>query len=129
MKRATRIHRFSRGFTLVEVLAAMTLAAIVLPVAMRGVSISLSAANHARRQAQAVILAEATLAEVIATGEWQSGEQSGDFGEEAPGFQWRAVSSAWDTESLQCLEVTVSWVSMGVEREVTLATLVRAEGD
>src|SRR4051812_36551163 len=56
----------ARGFTLVEVLTAATLMAIVLPVAMYGVSVSLAASTMARRQAEAATLAEGKLEELAA---------------------------------------------------------------
>jgi len=50
--RASHHHRRA-GFTLVEVLATIMLLAIVLPVAMRGVTISTQTASTARRRTEA----------------------------------------------------------------------------
>ena len=50
-----------RGFTLVEVLATLVLLGIILPIAMRGVSMAMAAASNARRTAEATSLAEAKL--------------------------------------------------------------------
>ena len=49
-----------RGFTLAEVLITLLFLAIVLPVAMRGVSLALAAASHAKhtREATARVLAK-----------------------------------------------------------------------
>lgn len=117
------------GFTLVEVLAALTLAAIILPVAMRGISLALSAADHAKRQAEAVNLAEAKLSELTVTGEWQSANLSGGFGEDNPEYTWAAEVSEFDTASLRRLDVRVFWKALGRDRVVTLNTLVRMEGE
>ena len=56
------------GFTLIEVLATMLLLGIVLPVAMRGVSVALSAAGTARHLSEAAVLAEAKLNELATPG-------------------------------------------------------------
>ena len=44
------IIRQRRAFTLVEVLAALAFTAIVLPVAMKGISLATTAASEARRR-------------------------------------------------------------------------------
>lgn len=119
----------SNGFTLVEVLAALTLAAVVLPIAMQGISLSLSAADQASRQMVAATLAEDVLADLTATREWQSGNLTGDFGDQAPGYRWVAESVTWEVGMLRVLEVSVFWTSAGRERSLTLTTLVREGGD
>ena len=53
------------GFTLVEVLATLVLMGIVIPVAMHGVSIAMSAASNARKTAEAATLAETKLNELL----------------------------------------------------------------
>src|SRR4051812_32907857 len=55
-----------RGFTLVEVLATVAFIAIVLPVAMQGISLSVRTAGNARKQAEAAILAQSKLDETLA---------------------------------------------------------------
>jgi len=112
------------AFTLVEVLAALMLAAIVLPVAMRGISLATAAAGQAKRQMEAVSLAEATLAELLATGEWQSANLSGDFGEEWPDYRWAADVTDWEGTVLRQLAVRVEWTARERLRVVTLTTLV-----
>src|SRR5690348_6677471 len=60
-----------QGFTLVEVLAALVILGIVLPVAMRGVSLSLAAASNAKHMNVAAQLADQKLNEVVLTSGWQ----------------------------------------------------------
>ena len=47
-----------RGFTLVEILATLALVAIILPVAMSGISLALRVADESRRQTEATALAQ-----------------------------------------------------------------------
>ena len=116
-----------RGLTLVEVLATIVMMAIVLPATMHGISVCLSASRDARQRSEAAALAEAKLAEVLATGDWQFGSMSGDFGEAWPDYHWGAGSSAWQADSTMTeVYVRVSWERQGLPREVVLTTLVYA---
>ncbi|MFH0965931.1 MAG: type II secretion system protein [Planctomycetota bacterium] len=116
------------AFTLVEVLATLTLAAIILPVAMRGIALATSASGQAKRQMEAASLAEEKLAELVATGGWQGTDLSGDFGEDWPGYRWRADVSDWNGTGLEQVTVSVQWSRGGTQRSVALATLVYDEG-
>jgi len=126
MKPVARCEGMGRAFTLVEVLAALVLVAIVLPVAMRGVSVALAAASASRRLAEATALGEGKLLELIVSGGWQGAELSGDFGPERPGCRWRAETGDWEDPALRLVRVTVEWTSAGRERSLTLSTLVYA---
>ena len=113
-----------RGFTLIEVLATIVLMGIVLPVAMHGVSLCMRSAQAARQRTEAAGLAEAKLNELLATGDWQSGLLSGDFGEAWPAYRWNGAATEWSDPTLQELSVRVTWTTRGMERDVTLTTLV-----
>ena len=119
-----RPSRRRRGaFTLVEVLATLALAAIILPVAMRGISLATAAAGDARRQMEAASLAEATLAELLVTDAWQGTELSGDCGPDWPEYRWTAEVEDWEGGVLQQVSVRVEWTQRGTVRAVTLTTL------
>jgi prepilin-type N-terminal cleavage/methylation domain-containing protein len=109
------------GFTLPEVLAALVLIGIVLPVTMRGLSMALAAASHARFTTRAAVLAETKLNEMIAYGDW-GGAASGDFGSDAPGFRWTYESRTRDY--VIELAVQVFWIEQDQERSLRIATLV-----
>ena len=111
------------GFTLIEVLATMTLLAIVLPVAMRGVSISLLAADGARHRSEAASIGEAKLNSLISTGEWAVSGSSGDFGADWPGYQWKLETAQRDFNMTEVI-LTVSWSERGQERSLPIATMV-----
>ena len=116
-----------RGLTLVEVLATIVMMAIVLPAAMQGIALCTSTSVVARQRSEAAALAEAKLSELIATGEWQFGALSGDFGEEWPDYRWSGSAAAWSADpTMTELYVRVYWVSRQQEREVLLTTLIYA---
>ena len=114
----------ARAFTLVEVLATLTLMAIILPVAMHGVSIALALAGDAKHRVEAAGLAEAKLNELLATGGLQGPDLSGDFGPDRPQYRWSAEVADWDEPMLREVTVRVAWTSRNVERSVALTTLL-----
>lgn len=127
MRRTGRALRRGAAFTLVEVLAAMLLVAVVLPVAMEGVSLATNASDDAKQRLEAAALAEQKLSDLVATGEWDSSTLSGDFGDDHPGYTWAAeLNTSWSTKTttLTQLTVTVSWTSRARPRTVVLSTLL-----
>lgn len=119
--------RRQRAFTLVEVLAALTLVAIILPAAMKGISLATATAGLAKREMVAVSLAETKLAELLATGEWQNGNVFGDFGAEWPDYRWTVEVTDWEGPALREVRISVAWRTRGADRSVTLATLAHIE--
>ncbi len=120
--------RAQRGFTLVEVLAAMLLIGIVLPAVMTGVSLATRASTEAQHRTEATTLAQSKLAELIATGNWQGGVLQGDFSPDWLNYKWQASVQQWandtTTSSVQQIDLKVSWVSTrNGEQAVTLSTL------
>src|SRR4051794_22072547 len=111
------------GFTLVEVLATMVMLGIVLPVAMRGVSIALAAASSARHRTEAAELASAKLDSLVATGEWSATAPSGDFGTDYPGYSWTVQMATRDYGVTEIM-LTVTWQERGQPRTLNLATMV-----
>ena len=120
--------RKSRGFTLVEVLAALVLVAIVLPVIMRGIALSATLASTSKEKSEAAVLAKSKLDELIATHGWQGSALSGDF-DAHPEYRWSAEVRDWDSSSLKELDVHVIWTARGSQRQVTLSTLLDSNTD
>jgi type II secretion system protein I len=120
----------NRGFTLIEVLVTLALIMAIMPIAMRGISLSMKLGGQSRKEIEAVSLARMQLTELLVTGDWEKGARSGTF-EEWPGYRWTAEVSNWtesSNDTLRQLEVTVTWpVGSNVTRKCTLATLVRLE--
>jgi prepilin-type N-terminal cleavage/methylation domain-containing protein len=126
------------GFTLVEVLAAMVLIAIVLPVAMHGIALASRAASMARHRSTAAQLGSSKLQEIVATAQWETSTSlSGDFSQEGPDYQdytWIAQVQQWNQrgvsaqdiqpQTLSELDLKVIWKSRGQEQSLTFSTLV-----
>ena len=131
------VARHRRGFTLIEVLAALVLLAIVLPAAMRGVTLASTAGSLAQKRTKAASLASSRLQEILATGQYESGNLSGDFSDYGPGnegFRWEAQMAVWNqqgfnvadlqSQTLQELDLRVIWRGRDGDQSMTLSTLV-----
>lgn len=117
------------GFTFIELLATVVLIAIIMPVAMHCIALCTRLGGDSRRQIEAASLARAKLTEFTTSQEWESGEKSGEFGTDWPGYRWTADVSNWTDSALRQLDLTVFWQSQGREHSVTLSTLVHPEED
>ena len=118
--------RRPRGVTLMEVLATLVLVGIILPVAMRGVTIAMHAAANARQQSEATMLAEMKLNELIAARDPDFAGSSGDFGPDRPEYRWQVRTAGEDFKTYE-VTVAVSWETRGGERSVQLSTLIYPE--
>jgi len=107
-----------------EVLAALLLVALIIPTAMKGISIAVSLASDTVRRQTAVGLAETRLSELIIGRQWQSGTQTGDFGDKHPGYQWQLAVEDRAEAGLSQLNVEVFWEQRGYRRNIILSTLI-----
>jgi general secretion pathway protein I len=124
-KRHARSHP-SGGFTLIEALVSLAMLAVILPVAMQGISLALRLGADAKHRDEAATLASAKLSELTATGSWSAGPTTGDFGAAWPSYRWTASTQTWVDASSTQLTVEVFWTARQVERSVSIATLVNA---
>ena len=125
----TRRPRRHGGFTFAELLATIVLIGIIMPVAMRTIALCTRLGGLSRKETEAASLARAKLTELVTSKDWQSGSKQGDFGSDWPAYQWTTDISTWTDSIVSEILLTVRWQSQGLEREVTLATLVYAEDE
>lgn len=102
------------GFTLLEVMVALAVMSIVLVSVYRMHSQSLTMNTAARFYTEAPMMAQHKLAELEALSVSGFPEDSGDFGEQFPGYGWKAsltdVNSeilGQTTEDLKRIDITV----------------------
>ncbi len=107
--------RISFGFTLLEVMIALAVMAIVLVSVYRMHSQSLTMNTAARFYTQAPILAQGKIAELEALSSGAFPENSGDFGEQFPGYSWKTSVADITSEilgevaeDLKRVDITVS---------------------
>ena len=118
----------AKGFTLIEILAALLLIGLVLPAVMKGVSIISILASDSDHRYEALDLAETKLAEVLLEESWQgSSSQSGQFddeNDEYEDYEWVMDVSDWDQADVKQVDIFVYWQQRNRQREIQLSTLV-----
>jgi general secretion pathway protein I len=112
----------SRGFTLPEVLAALVLIGVVLPVAMRGIAASTTVAARARHVAEATELARHKLTELSLLADSNGYTGGGELGTDWPDYRYESRASEREYGVTE-VTVEVFWKSRGQDESVTLSTL------
>lgn len=97
----------SKGFTLLEVLIAMTILAITLVALSRSQSQSVSVSGESRAMTTLCLLANAKMAEMETQESLTGTTQSGDFGTDFPNYAWRVEVRDTDTQNFKRIEVLV----------------------
>jgi prepilin-type N-terminal cleavage/methylation domain-containing protein len=119
--------RNERGFTLVEMLVAIVVLAVGIAGTLAALGAISSSSGAAAEYDRAALLAERQLAEIEAQEQAPSGEDSGDFGEEYPGYQWEQEVLATDVENLVEVRLTVSWGNEKARRSIQVSTYLLQE--
>ena len=115
---------FRQGFTLVEVLAALAVMAIVIPVVMQGLQIANRAGVVAQRKIAASRIAERVMNESMVTGKLRSGGLNGVIREGPLEFRWLIRSEGWLVNTLRLVTVQVTFPTQGRDYDVQLSTLI-----
>lgn len=90
----------AKGFTLIEVVVALAVLAVVLVSVFRMQAANLDAVRHLDFNSRAAMLAQAKIADLDARGFEEDFALEGDFGEDAPGYGWQVTMSERDDELL-----------------------------
>jgi general secretion pathway protein I len=112
---ASRIQNPKSGFTLLEVLIALAIMAVVLAAVYRMQSQTLSMTTANRFYTIAPMLAQGKMAQLETASDDIIAEDSGDFGEKFPGYSWSVATAEVSSEALgevgkdlKQIEVTVA---------------------
>ena len=116
------------GFTLAEVLAALVFMAILIPVALEGLSIASRAGEVAVRKSEAALVAERILNESVVTTNWNSAVQNGTLRQGLREFRYSSRSDPWvqdpNQSAMRQLLVEVFFTAQGRDYSVKMSTLV-----
>ncbi len=118
----------NRGFTFVEILAALLFLAMLVPVITEGLTMANRASVISERSALAGELAVNKVNELTLNNAWASGETKGDFGKDWPDYRWQMTQGQWKSGTMTELTMEVFYPLQGKERSVRLATLVSLTG-
>ncbi len=95
-----QVLRTKSGFTLLEVLIALAIMAIVLSAVYRIHSQTLSMTTANRFYTVAPMLAQGKMAQLDTTSSDVETGDSGDFGERFPGYSWSVTAEDFSSEAL-----------------------------
>jgi len=116
------------GFTLAEVLAALVFMAILIPVALEGLSIASRAGEVAARKSEAALVAESILNETVVTTNWNSSMQNGSTRQGNQDFRWTLRTDPWTVDpnatTMRLLSVEVVFAVQSHDYSVRMSTLV-----
>ena len=105
-----------KGFTLLEVMIAVAIMGIALTALLGSQSQSVSFANSARFETNAALLAQSKMSEMTVRAPEMLTSDSGDFGDDYPGYTWEATVSDVTLEGVESLsdylkqiDLTVAW--------------------
>src|SRR5947209_14666046 len=120
--------QLSQAFTLAEVLAALVFMAILIPVALEGLSIASRAGEVAARKSDAALVAERLLNESVVTTNWNNAVQNGNVRQGIRDFRYSLKNEPWDQDANQSVMRRISvqgqFTAQGREYSVKLSTLV-----
>ena len=104
------------GFTLLEVMIAVALIAIALTALLGSQAQSVSFANSAKFETTAALLAQSKMSELVMQETTALFGDSGDFGEDYPGYAWESTVSDISIEGienisdyLKQIDLTLTW--------------------
>ena len=104
----------NKGFTLLEVMIAVALIAIALTTLLGSQSQSVFFANSAKFETMAALLAQSKMSEITIQAANSLSSDSGDFGEDYPGYTWEATVSDVSIEGLDAISDYLKQIDLAV---------------
>lgn len=104
-------------------MVALLLLSIVIPVAIKAISVASLAGEVAARKGAAARIADRILNQSLVLATWNSGTQNGTASEGALDFRWTLSSQAWPSGTMQLVTAEVKYQAQGKDFSVKLSTL------
>ena len=108
-------------------MVALLFLAIVIPVAVKAISIASLTGEVAARKGAAARIADRILNESIVLTNWNNGVQSGTVQEGVLDFHWTLTSQVWPQDAMQLLTAEVTYQAQGKDYSVKLSTLANPQ--
>jgi general secretion pathway protein I len=102
------------GFTLLEIMVALSIIAIVLVSVYKMQAQTISMNYEARFYATAPLLAQLKIAEVEIENPGKQTDDSGDFGDEFPGYRWNVVINDIESEPLGNIAENLKQINVNI---------------
>lgn len=110
-----------RGFTLLEVVVAITIAAIAFPTLLQAFSNGAKQRSIIENRITAIFLLRLRMAEIESAGYSALASEEGDFGTDSR-FKWASEVKDSEIEGLKEVTVTITWQERGKDQSVSLTT-------
>jgi prepilin-type N-terminal cleavage/methylation domain-containing protein len=120
--------RRTDAFSLLEVLVAVTVAAVLLVVLLNGFGLCLRHSGTAEDYTQAALLARTILVDFEQDRHLTTGKRAGTFGKEFDRFRWEATIEQPTSEPWFAVEIRVGFSRRGVDRALPFRTVLPAPG-
>lgn len=111
-----------KGFTLIEIMVALSVLSISLVVLLGLRNRGISLAEKSRHIIEATLLARQKVTEISSKGFASLGEEKGDFGEENPQYTWRQTVIQTPFQKVRELLVQIIWKENNREETVDITT-------
>ena len=111
------------GFSLVEMVAAMTIFSVGVLATMEIFVLCVRSTGTLANYSRAVFRAQAVMEETLIAGQLITGEDYGELDEELPDGAWTRQILETDSDGLYEIRVVVSWHERGKDRAFELTTL------
>lgn len=102
------------GFTLLEVMVALSIIAIALVSVYKLHTQSIDMLNDIKFYTTAPLLARSKMAEIENLAADELGDDSGDFGDDFPGFDWRVTVNEVESETLDTFAENLKRIDLEV---------------
>lgn len=109
------------GFTLLEVVVALAIAAIALPMLLRAFSDGTKRYSLIENRTTALYLLRLKMAEIEMNGYSALASEEGDFGTDSR-FKWASEVVDTEIDGLKEVTVIVTWQERGQEKSIQLST-------
>ena len=104
----------NKGFTLLEIMIAVAILAVALVTLLGSQSQSVFFANSAKFETMASLLAQSKMSEITIQAADSLSSDSGDFGEDYPGYTWEATVSDVSIEGLDAISDYLKQIDLAV---------------
>jgi general secretion pathway protein I len=111
---STRNLQPDSGFTLLEIMVALSIIAIVLVSVYKMQAQTISMNYAARFYATAPLLAQLKIAEVEIENPGEQTDDSGDFGDEFPGYRWNVIIKDIESEPLGNIAENLKQINVNI---------------
>ena len=104
---------FENGFSLIEVICAISILAIAVVGLTEGITLALQSNKESELQSTAAVYAAGLIETLRAEGDFENGEQNGDCGEGLSLYRWQETITAAGMDGLHDVKVVIENTKSG----------------